>query len=188
MLSPRPSVGAVGVVVVEGDPLQIRHTWYVVQTQARRESVAESSLAGLCGAVFCPRYRARVSIHGYRREVARSLFPGYLFAAFDIARRLRAVNCAYGVRRVVQSGGQPAEVAAEIVAAIEARMRDGYVVLDPPLLSPGQRVEVVEGPLRGYTGIFQGDQSGARRVTLLLDLLGRSTRVIVAREAIRAAG
>lgn len=168
--------------------MQTPHTWYVVQTQARRESVAESCLTGFCRAVFYPRYRARVSVHGYRREVARPLFPGYLFAAFDVARRLRAVNYAYGVRRVLQSGGWPAEVAAELVAAIEARMRDGYVVLDPPPLSPGQRVEVVEGPLRGYTGIFQGDLSGARRVVILLDLLRSNTEVIVAREAIRAAG
>lgn len=167
--------------------LQTSRTWYAVQTQGRREFVAESYLTRLCGAVFCPRYRARVSVHGYRREVVRPLFPGYLFAAFDIGRRLRAVRYAYGVRGVVQFGGYPVEVAAQVVAALKARMRDGYVVMDPPLYEPGQRVEVVEGPLRGYTGIFQGDLSGASRVAILLDLLRSNTRVIVARAAIRAA-
>lgn len=149
--------------------------------------MAEARLAAWAEDLFCPRHRVRVNVHGYRREVARPLFPGYLFASFDASSFLRAVHYAHGVRGVVRSGTEPAEVPAELLDAIRARMRDGYVVLDPPRFHPGERVEVVEGPLRGCTGIFERNLSAERRVAILLDLLGRDAKVIVRPDALRPA-
>lgn len=160
-------------------------SWYVVQTQPRREEVAEVWLSPFCARVFCPRHRASVNVHGYRREVARPLFPGYLFASFDVSTALRAVHYGRGTRGVVRFGGEPAEVPPEIIGAIEARMRGGYVVLEPPRFEPGQRIEVIEGPLRGYTGIFQREMSGAKRVAILLEGLRLFARAVVSRDAVR---
>ena len=84
--------------------------WFAVQTQPRRESAAEGTLWRLGVSVFLPCYRERDILHGYRREVVRPLFAGYLFASFDRREALRAVHYARGVRGVVTFGGQPAEV------------------------------------------------------------------------------
>jgi transcriptional antiterminator RfaH len=161
--------------------------WYAIRTQPRREAVAETWLANFCDEVFCPRHKVRVNVHGYRREVPRPLFPSYLFAAFDPARNLRAVRYCHGVRDVVRFGQELARVPEDLLRAIRARMREGYVVLDPPPLRPGQRVEVTEGPFRGYQGIFQRELTGGRRVAILLDTLRMSARAILEREAVRPA-
>jgi transcriptional antiterminator RfaH len=163
-----------------------RLPWFAVQTQPRRESAAEGTLRRLGISVFLPRYRERAILHGYRCDVVRPLFSGYLFAAFDPAESLRMVHYAHGVRAVVMFGGEPASVPVALLTAIEARMQDGYVRLAPPALSVGQRVEIIAGPLAGMTGIFQADTSRAERVAILLDTLQYNARVVLDRIAVRA--
>jgi transcription antitermination factor NusG len=158
--------------------------WYVVQTQPRREHVAETQLRPFCTGLFCPRYRHRGILHGYVRETVRPLFPNYLFAAFDAGKHFRAVHYAHGVRAVVAFGGELAVVPRRLLASIEARMQHGYVVLSPPPLEPGQRVEIVAGGFKGYTGIFQEGLKGAERVTILLDTLKYQARVVLDRAAV----
>ncbi len=80
-------------------------SWYVVHTQPQREAVAETSLQRVCERVFCPRYRQRVILHGYRREVTRPLFPSYLFAAFDRGRDFQVVTFSF-------DPSEPSELAA----------------------------------------------------------------------------
>ena len=159
--------------------------WYAVETQPQRETMAETHLQRLSVQVWCPRYRQRVILHGYRREVTRPLFPGYLFAAFDFGRAFRAVHHAHGVRGVVTFGNEPAEVAAALLASIEARMKDGYVVVEPTPLREGQRVEIIAGAFQGFTGLFQSRMSGAERVTILLDTLRYNARMTIDRAAVR---
>ena len=160
-------------------------SWYAVHTQPRREQVAETHLRALGATTFCPRYRQRVILHGYRREVVRPLFPGYLFASFDVSRDFRAVHYATGVRGVVAFGGEPAVVPPELLTGIETRMENGYVVLPPRSFSVGERVEIIDGPFQGHTGIFQAGLSGAERVAILLDTLKYNARVVLDREAVR---
>jgi transcriptional antiterminator RfaH len=163
-----------------------RLPWFAVQTQPRRESAAEGTLRRLGISVFLPCYRERAILHGYRREVVRPLFSGYLFAAFDPAASLRMVHYAHGVRAVVMFGGEPASVPVALLEAIEARMQDGYVRLAPPALRAGQRVEIIAGPLAGMTGIFQADTGRAERVAILLDTLRYNARAVLDRVAVRA--
>jgi transcriptional antiterminator RfaH len=160
--------------------------WYAVQTQPRRESVAEVHLQRVCARVFCPRYRQRVILHGSRREVVRPLFPGYLFATFDRERDFRTVHYAHGVRGVVTFGDEPAMVPPELLTSIQGRMRDGFVILQAAQLHAGQRVEIIAGPFKGYTGVFAAEMSGTERVAILLDTLQYNARAILDRAAVRA--
>ena len=158
--------------------------WYAVATQPRREDLAAGQLRQLCRQVCWPRYRHRALLHGYRREVTRPLFPGYLFAAFD-ASVFRAVHYAHGVRGVVRFGDEPAVVPPEILASIMARMTTGYVVVEPAGLHDGQRVEILAGPFKGFTGVFDIRRSSLERVAILLDTLAYSARLMVDRAGIR---
>jgi transcription antitermination factor NusG len=168
----------------ESTLLHVGLPWYVVHTQPRREDLAEANLQPLCAGLFCPRYRRRGILHGYVREVVRPLFPSYLFAAFDAPRDFRNVHYAHGVRGVVAFGGELAVVPADFLASIEAHMQNGYVVLSPPQLEPGQRVEIVAGSFRGYTGIFQTGLKGSERVAVLLDTLKYQARIVLDRAVV----
>jgi transcriptional antiterminator RfaH len=162
--------------------------WFAVHTQAGRETLAEAHLRRRCQRVFCPRYRQRVIVHGYRREVTRPLFPGYLFAAFDPVHDFKAVHYARGVRGVVAFGGQPAEVPTHVLRDIQSTMRDGLVQLQPRPLRTGERVEIIAGPFKGHMGIFVAARSGAERVAILLDALTYNAYALMDRAAVRPVG
>jgi transcriptional antiterminator RfaH len=140
-------------------------------------------------AVYLPRY-PKQRRHARRVElVAAPLFPRYLFVSFDLAvTRWRAICSTVGVSGLVCNGDHPAPVSLGIVEEIMARADENGMV---PLTSAqrliqGDKIEILDGPLEGLTGLFE-HMTDHERVVLLLDLLGRQTRVTVPRATIRAA-
>ena len=141
-----------------------------------------SSLERLGVKTFCPRLKQTKLIRRRRQEVIRPLFPGYLFARFDVETRYRAVNYAAGVQRVVAWGGEPAIVDDSLIVSIRSRMQNGYVTIPPATFTPGQVVRILEGPLRGLDAVFDRELSGEQRVVLLLQALSYKARVVIDRD------
>ena len=48
---------------------------------------------------------------------------------------------------------------------------------------PGDRVEITAGPFAGLSGIYQVEND-TERVTLLIELLGRQSSIVVARDSL----
>jgi transcriptional antiterminator RfaH len=111
------------------------------------------------------------------------LFPRYLFLRADPATTsLAAVRSTRGALGLVRFGGEPTRVPESVVARIQSRVDadTGFVRLEAPTLSPGERVRITEGALSGIEGIFRCVESGDR-VRLLLELLGCSREIVVPR-------
>lgn len=158
--------------------------WFVVQTKPAEEERAERHLCRQGIETFLPLYRKRVFGEGWVLEGRRPLFPGYLFARFDVLECSR-VNSTRGVRRVLGFGGGPLPVSDEVVEAIRVRVGvDGLIELDDGFME-GDRLEVVSGPLRGFSVVFSGNLSDAERVCVLLGLFGREVRVELPRWQLR---
>jgi transcriptional antiterminator RfaH len=155
--------------------------WYVVHTQPQSEGRAEFNLRRQGFATYLPRYQ-RTRRHGRKTEtVARPLFPRYLFVGFDIARdRWRAVQSTFGVMHLVFAGDEPAPISDDIIEEIRSREgENGYVQLRlPDGVGPGSHVRIIDGLLINATGVIERIADD-RRVTILLNLLGRKTRVFV---------
>ena len=84
-------------------------------------------------------------------KIATPLFPGYCFARFDPADRLRVLTVR-GVVAVVGGKGGPEPVAPRELEAVRALV-DGPLRYDPcPFLEVGMEVEVIRGPLLGVRG------------------------------------
>lgn len=66
----------------------------------------------------------------------------------------------------------------------EASQNEGHVELDRPLarFKHNDRVMIVDGPFKGWQGLVDTDHHS--RVRLLLDIMGRSTPIFVARESV----
>lgn len=151
--------------------------WYVVQTQANRESCAERSLGRVNVEVFSPRMTRPNMIRGRRRLVTGALFPGYLFARFAIETHYRAVSYAHGVQKLVAFGLQPVTVSDALIAAIRARLDEPPA--DPRLFVPGQTVRIQQGPLQGLEAIFEQELTDRERAVVLLRTLSYQARVVV---------
>ncbi|UTD28398.1 transcription termination/antitermination protein NusG [Bradyrhizobium sp. WD16] len=163
--------------------------WYVVQTQVNSELKAALNLQRQGFKVYLPRY-LKLRRHARKLEVvARPLFPRYIFVAIDIAiHRWRSIQSTFGVARLVTNGDDPAMVPEGVVAAIMAQEDEkGFVRLDSrPAFAPGDKVRVRSGIFMDAAGIFSG-VADHDRVAILLDMLGRKVRVLVAADMVAAA-
>jgi transcriptional antiterminator RfaH len=156
--------------------------WYAVHTKPRQEPLAQTSLQREGIQTFYPKLKRRRTIRRVRRWVIGPLFPGYIFARFDVARSGRLVKYATGVTHIVSFGGKPAIVDDAIIAAIAEHAEDDIVTVPPPSLRPGDVVEIKAGPLMGLQGIFEREMPDRERVIILLETIARGARVEVTRD------
>ena len=190
--------------------------WYVVQTHAGREQLVARAIENIGFNTFLPVYQRKIHIGRQSELVDRPLFPMYLFASFEAQGaswgrilHTRGVMTILGVNRRPGRPGaflarnsahetfavtKPVPVPEKVVNALlqSAAANGGRIPLqkspDNEELEPlkcGQAVLVTDGPFAGMEGIVSWDQK--ERVRVLLDILGRSTPVMVDRELLSAA-
>jgi transcriptional antiterminator RfaH len=158
--------------------------WYAIQTKPNREKEVEKRLFDLRLEVFLPWMRARRRIGSRFHWVLVPLFPGYLFCRLDLMESGKAARYSPGVKDFLKFGNQIAEVAMEIVTSLRERCPGGIAEIDPVSAMPGDAVKINEGPFSGLEAIFERKMKGSERVAVLLDILGRQTRLVLPSEAI----
>jgi len=152
-------------------------SWYAVSTKPRQEKQAELHIKQCGIECFLPLLKGSKIIRRTRKTVIEPLFPGYLFARFDLDKHCRAVSYATGVRKIVEFGSGPVELDATMIDAIKERVRDGYVTLMPVRPVYGQIVHIKGGPLAGLEAVFMREMTDRNRVLLLLNTLGFHAKV-----------
>ena len=158
--------------------------WYPVQTKLKKERTVERRLRDLDLEVFLPWVRLRRRIGSRFQRVLDPLFPGYLFCRLDLFVAGKAARYAPGVKDFVRFGNRIAEVGDEVIGGIRERCPDGVAVFKPRPYRAGEPVLIREGPLSGIEAVFEREMRGSDRVTVLLELLGRQTRLILNNEMI----
>jgi len=154
--------------------------WYVIHTRPKCEHVAAGLMLGLPDVeTYCPRIRFQRSTRRGKVWFIEALFPGYFFARFVPAVSARAVKHSQSVIRVVDFGGTMLPVPDRVIAALREEMADQDVKEVLVGLKVGDTVELTEGPMRGLKGIVNSIHSGAERVKILLEFLGRDSLVEV---------
>jgi transcriptional antiterminator RfaH len=163
--------------------------WYAVHTQPKGEGKALDNLARQGFEAYLPLY-SKKRRHARRTDyVPAPLFPRYLFVNMDTeASRWRSIRSTYGVVHLVCHGDSPIALPDGVVETLKARTDEkGFVQMDLPLpFKPGEKVEVLDGPLKNLTGIFQS-LSDDQRVIVLLEMLGRPVTVRLAIDAVGSA-
>ena len=162
--------------------------WYVIQSQPRRESLALVHLRRQGFTSFCPT-RSKIARAGRRRvTVAAPFFPGYLFVELDLdVDRWRSINGTIGVLRLVSFGasGRPAPLPLGFVEKLREMCANSVPGADDGL-EAGDNVRVIGGPFDDLCGVLE-NRSDGERVTILLSLLGKETRVSLKRGSLIAA-
>ena len=151
--------------------------WAVAMTQPNAERRALGHLERQGYEVYLPRFKESAIVEG--RRVARHgvLFSRYLFVS--VADRWHSILGTIGVTSLIRNGERPAYVPDEFIAGLRARAGvDGVIDLSKPehQRKIGDEVSVVAGPVYGFKGIYAG-QSSTERVYVLLNLLGRQSKV-----------
>lgn len=163
-----------------GDDTQDCFSWYPVQVRPNCFKIAERNLVRQRFGVFAPTIEQRVQKNGRFRVRVGPLFPGYLFVGFDPEQgRWRKVDSTYGVSRLVASHeGRAASIPASFIAALKDRCNPAGLLQESRTLKSGDTVQVVNGPFANLVATVEC-LAEEQRVWVLLDLLGRRTRIKV---------
>lgn len=151
--------------------------WFAIWTRSRHEQVVREQLAQKQFDVFLPTIAKWSRWKDRKKKIDWPLFPGYCFARFDPADRLRILKCT-GVVSIISFEGEPAPIPEHQIDGIR-RLIDTDLAFDPvPLIREGMMVEVVHGPLKGVIGRLVRKSDKARLV-LSVDLIGQGVSVEV---------
>ncbi len=145
--------------------------WYLIRTKPSKERWVHDQLAAVLPEVFLPMLEARIPRWGKLAWSIVPLFPGYLFARFDLQQHYFDVKYTPGVQGIVSAGKDPLAVPGVVIDEIMRRGSNGVVRIEERAYGSGERLRVVEGPFRGFEAIFERYLSGAERVAILLNAM-----------------
>lgn len=126
---------------------------------------------------YSPRIIEEKVMRGVMTEVARPLFPRYIFCQFDLSTQFQAVRQTPEVVDVVRCEKVPAVVSPALVAQLRNWAGEGVDVLN---FQPGEqttaRVEITMGNLHVLPQSLLRSTNAKERVHMLLSLLENPVR------------
>lgn len=152
-------------------------SWYCLRAQLKREHIAASLLKSELGIeVFLPRLRHRKKTVRGPVTFTEALFPGYLFACFDLQESLSQVRSMPGVAGVVHFNQDYQTVPDKVIEELQ-QMCGNEILEVSETYQTGDAVEVVTGSLSGIRGLVRSYIPARERVIVLMEFLGREAEV-----------
>ena len=155
--------------------------WYVIRSKPRAEFTARIQLERQGFRIYFPQLLKPARVRGRWLDRIEPLFPRYLFLAVDAGKQsLAPVRSTVGVTGIVRFGSEYATVTHEIIEGLMRRAdpQTGLHRLEQPVFRRGGYVRILEGPFERLEGVFERYE-GEERALILLEVLGRATRVRV---------
>jgi transcription antitermination factor NusG len=149
--------------------------WYALHVKARHEHLVAYGLAQLRVPCFLPTYTIHSERTTHDISINKPLFAGYVFCNLDLARGPKLYHLP-GLLRIVGTGRHPAKIPNDDIEAIRRVVMSNIQVSPCPFLARGDEVTVIEGPLRGITGLYVYTEA-AGQLIVSVPLLQRSINV-----------
>ncbi|MDR0338270.1 MAG: transcription termination/antitermination protein NusG [Planctomycetaceae bacterium] len=168
---------------------QNQKNWYILKVQVNREEPIKRSLerriavAGLkdyFGDILVPTEKITEIRGEKKRIIKRKLYPGYMMIYMEINDETWfLVRETAGVGDFTGAAGKPTPMQEHEVR----RMLE--LEIDDPIIKPqlkvdyqvGEKIKVKEGTFENYEGVVDAIDLTSGRVTVILNLFGRSTPV-----------
>ncbi|MEO9599252.1 transcriptional activator RfaH [Parasphingorhabdus sp.] len=182
-----PMIGLAGIITrMEEKRGNSELIWHLAQYKPNCAMIAKHNLARQGFEVFLPlETNTRIS-RGKFIEKIMPFFPGYLFVGLaDGSSPLNAIRSTYGVSQLVRFGTKAADVPAQLIVELKSRCNKDGLIGKNVIFEEGEKVRVTDGPFANLVGQVERTVSD-RRVWLLLDVMGKKTKVSVARPVLQA--
>lgn len=172
----------------EGRPHGEKH-WYILKVQSNREDsirdalqrrIAVAGLEDFFDEIIVPIEMVSEFKNGKKRVVKRKLYPGYIVVHMELNEDTWfLVRETPGIGDFTGSGGKPTPMSPQDVSKVVAKA-EGPSDEAPPLqigFSSGDRVKIKEGTFENFEGDVDAIDRANGRVTVMINIFGRSTPV-----------
>jgi len=170
-------------------PKSDKMDWYILKVQSNREEsireglrrrVAVAGLDHYFGDVIIPTEKVTEFKGGKRKVFKRKLYPGYLVVQMEINEETWfLVRETPGIGDFTGAAGHPTPMQAREVAAILAKQEEKTDEAPKLKISfrVGDHVKIKEGTFENFEGEVANIDETNGRVTVLINIFGRSTPV-----------
>jgi transcriptional antiterminator NusG len=152
--------------------------WYAVHTRSRFEMKVFEGFSGKSIEAFVPKIQVMSRRKDRRKKILIPLLPGYVFVHFDMTPEAYwDIIKTTGVVRMVSFRGEPVPARDEEVASLMILDGTDRTVQNRIYINKGDRVMIMEGPLKGLVGFYLRHKGQSRKVVVSIELLQRSLAV-----------
>lgn len=149
--------------------------WYVVHTKPRQESRALLNLELQGYGCFLPTLPKKKILKKTVEVTQEPLFPRYLFISLDVSASGKSwvpIRSTLGVSKLVTFGTEPVRVAPDLIESLKTCHQT--IQTAPSPFTPGERVQLKEGPFANIDVLYQMED-GDSRAFVLIELLQKTT-------------
>ena len=152
--------------------------WYALHTRSRFEQKVYEGLCGKSLEAFLPRIQVMSRRKDRRKKILIPLIPGYVFVrSILVPEEYHQIIKTIGVVRMISFKGQPVPADDQEISSLMILDGTDRTVQNRAYMRKGERVMIMEGPLRGLSGFYLRHKGKTDRVVVSVDLLQRSLEV-----------
>ena len=152
--------------------------WYALYTRSRFEQKVYDGLCGKSLEAFLPKIQVMSRRKDRRKKILIPLLPGYVFVrSLLVPEAYHQIIKTIGVVWMVSFKGQPVPADDQEISSLMILDGTDRTVQNRALMREGERVMIMEGPLKGLTGFYLRRKGKSDRVVVSIELLQRSLEV-----------
>ena len=163
-------------------------SWYLIQTKPRMEKHAEENLNRQGYETYLPMVKSQRRRNNRYIKVMEAFFPRYLFIHLSTKTDNWApIRSTLGVSHLIQFGGIPAIAPGSLIELLKANEDElGFQDIEKKEMNTGDKVNIIDGPFAGYSGVYN-KQKSADRVIVLLDIVGKRSELTISEHDLQLA-
>ena len=159
--------------------------WFILQFKYNSHHQAVKNLNRQGFETFLPLHDTTSRRLSRFVSTSKPLFPGYMFIRFDRAEsEWHKINNTYGVSRLITFNSTLKSIPTSFVDSLMMRYDLSGKLLPIKKLKKGYHVTVLKGPFANFIATvekYEADQ----RIWILMDLMGRKTKIITPSDALK---
>lgn len=158
--------------------------WFILQFKSNSHHIAAKNLNRQGFETFLPLHDTTSRRTSRFINTSKPLFPGYMFIKFDRAESVwHKINSTYGVSRLITFNSILKSIPTTFVDNLMKRYDLSGRLLPIHKFKKGDQVTVFKGPFANFIATIETYES-EQRVWVLMDLMGRKTKIQTSSDAL----
>ena len=152
--------------------------WYALHTRSHFEQKVYDGLRGKSIEAFLPRLQVMSRRKDRHKKLLVPMLPGYVFVHSDLhpEEHLRIIKTV-GIVRMVSFKAKPVPANEEEISSLMILDGTDRTVQNRAYMKRGDRVIIMEGPLKGLVGFYLRHNTKLDKVVVSIELLHRSLEI-----------
>jgi transcriptional antiterminator RfaH len=159
--------------------------WFVIQFKPNSHYQATKNLNRQGFETFLPLHEITLRKASRFVKSTKPLFPGYMFVSFDKTQlKWHKIKNTYGVSRLITFNSSLKSIPSTFVDNLMKRYDSSGKLLPIAKMKKGDKVKILEGPFANFIATIE-DYETEQRIWVLMDLMGRKTKIQTPSDALQ---